>query len=1333
MKRILRGSTRIFILALLLTCGIGVLNSQPLAPRFTHLVIDDGLSQGAVGCIIQDRKGYMWFGTKDGLNRYDGYRFSIFKHDPSDLASLSDNAAMIHEDRAGRLWVGTPRMLNQFDQTTESFRRIDLGEKGSSGDHSGQNAINCICGDEQGKLWVGTAEGLVRYNPADGSFARYRADPRDAESLSGDNIRALLLDRSGVLWIGTLAGLDRINLRTNGPSVGGRIKPRFEHFTMRGAGYHGLTVDLIVSLFESRDSAIWIGTHAGLFRQNRTERAAGRFRFFPHATGAYAEPWRARITGMCEDLAGRIWFATPGHLGIFDPRTERYQYLSHDPRESGSISYNAILSVCADRSGKIWVGTNGKGIDIHDQHARRFSLFTGNADRPPFRTELSIHSILEDSDGSIWFAVNYLLCRLNRNTGACDTIPLRAEIYDLLLDRRNFLWIGTNLGLYRYAPDRRTRVLYTADPQRPGTLPEVPVRRLIEDKAGEVWCIAGHHLCRYGRERDRFESYLPLPGGRDDVTSLCESRPGLFWIGLADGGLLRYEPAGGKTIHYHHSPADSASLSMENVKCLLPDPRDPERTLWVGTAGGGLNRLDIQTGRFTRVTEKEGLPNNYIYGILADEWKHLWISSNRGLCRFNPALTGGKAFRTYLGTDGLQSNEFNSDSYHKGRSGELYFGGVNGLTWFFPSEIADNPYIPPIVFTDFLLLDRRVKFGTPDSPLRKPIGVTDTVILPSRENVFSIEFAALDFSRRGENLYAYRMEGFHDKWVQAGTHRMATFTNLDPGEYTFRVRGSNGDGVWNEQGAALHIIILPPWWRTRTAYGIYLVLLLAGVFVVDRFQRRRTIVRERAGAQMREAELRAVAAESQAKALQAENERRRSELARAEEFALIDDIVRGINKEFDLERLLQALLQHGMKLLPDAEKASILLLNREMREFTIAASIGYDPTTIRGICIPEEEMIRRYTGTSQEVGKGVYILKHLSDLPGEEALSGLPRAASLLIMAVEWEGTLRGYLVFDNLTASEAFDETDARRLKLLQEHAVAAIAKADSIHILQEKNQEILRTQEQLITQEKLASLGALTAGIAHEIKNPLNFVNNFSQFSIELVDELRAKLEPAEGSPASERAQSAGRILDELELYAKKINEHGVRADAIIRSMLQHSRAKAGERQKTNVNALLEENLNLAYHGMRAQFPGFNAAIERNFDPSMPPIPAVPQDISRVFLNIITNGFYAVYRKKMETGDADGFAPALSLRTRNAVDGIEVRIRDNGGGIPIAVHKKIFTPFFTTKPAGQGTGLGLSLSHDIIVKGHHGEIRFESEEGSFTEFIITIPRQDATAPQST
>jgi signal transduction histidine kinase len=438
---------------------------------------------------------------------------------------------------------------------------------------------------------------------------------------------------------------------------------------------------------------------------------------------------------------------------------------------------------------------------------------------------------------------------------------------------------------------------------------------------------------------------------------------------------------------------------------------------------------------------------------------------------------------------------------------------------------------------------------------------------------------------------------------------------------------------------------------------------------------------------------------------------------RNEELETIDRIVEILNSEVDLSSLMHAVLEQGMTLLPQAEKAVVFMYNPVKDAFVLADAIGYDFDRLAELNFTNEELYERYVASSSEVEPGIFLLRHDGELRGDDKLTALPQARSMLIMAVHFAMSRKdndGYLVFDNLRDVEAFTAADARRVKRYREHAITALAKARSMQAMVEKNEELLRTQEQLVVQQKLASLGQLTAGIAHEIRNPLNFMTNFALNANELVEEIRVGI--GTGEPVEE-------LLSELSLAASKIREHGNRANRIVEGMLMHARSQAGERQETPVNRLVQDAMHLAYHGMRANRPDFQVSLFSDFDPDVGSLNIVTADISRVVLSILDNAFYAVWKKAQSSDASAGYVPEVHTSTLRLPSQVEIRIRDNGLGISQDVLQHVFDPFFTTKPTGEGTGLGLSLSHDIVAKQHGGSMRADSVEGQWAEITIVLP----------
>jgi signal transduction histidine kinase/streptogramin lyase len=1155
--------------------------------RLDRIPSELGLSQNLITCLMQDRKGFLWLGTKDGLNRFDGYRFIVYQYDAYDSTSLSDSyITALLEDRAGRIWVGTQRGLNWFDRGAEVFHRLLPDSANPNGLRHPTISSNSIVEDEYGAIWIGTGDGLCRLTLPAGArnftgaqFVHFTHDSANPQSIKSPAVNNVVIDDSGAIWL-------------QAPTI-------YKLVPQGNSGHYTLTAvscapadslwqaalddpNTYRRILKGRNGKLWICGGAGLICWDVRTQKFTPYRFGDRLTQdqyfGYAGP-----RGMTEDHDGIIWIGTLIGLVRFDPSTQIFSEYRNQPGNAGNLPEHGLTEILEDRAGVLWFGSNGNGFYRYDPKAERFSRRRRDNQIALWRGA-SLRGIYETSypaPEGLWlgFASNRFY-RMNRLNGeltellAPPGIPNWGWMYSMVQDSASIpsrqnettLWIGASGGFLRaQCRDGRLEQVSFFDPE-----PDNPhireVFKVIQDRHGEIWITTKRSLCRFNQTTETFESYLFLlsddPAARNasEHVFVNEDRNGDFWLGTAEG-LLRFD-ANRKTFErFRNDPKNRASLSHNVVRAILPDPFEPERYLWAGTAGGGLNRFDRQTETFIHFTDKDGLPDNVVYAILDDEAGNLWMSTNYGISKFNPRT---RAFKNFDAKDGLQDNEFNSSSYFKSPSGELFFGGISGFNAFYPKDIQDNPHAPPVVFTGFQIFNKPISHKTPNSPLAQAITETREVTLSYEHKVFSFEFAALDFTAPAKNQYAYKMENFDADWQQAGTSRTATYTNLNPGAYVFRVKACNNDGVWNEEGAAIRIIITPPWWRTWWAYGFYALLLAAGVFVADRIQRRRVIAKERVQAEIREAELRAQTAEAQSQALQAENELKEVELRKAEEMKVA----------------YQAL---------------------------------------------------------------------------ENAL--------------------------ENLKA-----------------------------------------TQQQLVTQQKLASLGQLTAGIAHEIKNPLNFVNNFAALSVDLAKELEETLQPEKDKISPEKLATLEDILHHLKNNAEKINHHGKRADGIVRSMMMHSRGRTGQREMTDVNYLLDEAVNLTYHGLRAQDISFNVAIEKQYDETIGKIEVVPQDLQRVFLNIINNACYAAHEQKARLGE--GFSPKLSVHSKNLGDKIEIRIRDNGSGIPQDLREKIFNPFFTTKPAGQGTGLGLSISYDIIVQQHKGEIKVETEEGKFTEFVVRLPR---------
>ena len=829
---------------------IAALATAPLTAQervtFRHLTIADGLSQNVVSAIVQDRRGFMWFGTKDGLNRYDGYQFVVFRHDPFDSTSISDSEiTTLFEDSRGELWVGTRGGgVNRFDRARERFTRVNAGPA---------RDVVAIAEDPSGAIWVGAAgEGLFRLTlngRREVTVDRLVHSPADTTSLGDDRVRAVLIDRRGVLWVGTDAGLDRRE-----PSSG---RGAFTHLTVRSSAPLVLIDTAVTSLYEDSNSRLWIGSVPGI---SALDSARTSIRHYYHRYRTFRYGWGIAVS-LAEDPTGQLWVSTVSELMRLDPSTGVFTYFRHEPLNPESMN-DLPTRVYRDRSNVIWVGSNGYGINAYDPKANRFQTFRRPENWPSRLSGFSVYTLFEDLSGTLWIDAG-LLYRWNRTTGGLKSFETvssqpndfgNVAVWSIVEDPPGSLWTASVSGLYHYEIATGRFRQYRYDPADSAGLPEQAVYDVFRDRDGVIWAVTENFLVRLADpERGRFQIYRhkERPTARQWIfPSTIQDSSGALWFG-SDQGLTRFDPTTGAFRHFHHDPRVTESLSHDAIRAILPDPRQPGRYLWVGTAGGGLNRLDIQSGTFAHFTERDGLPNDVVYAILADSSGRLWLSTNKGLSRFDPTT---RQFRNYDVNDGLQSNEFNSGAAFRSRSGEMFFGGIYGFNYFRPEAVHDNPNVPAVVITGFRRGNRYETVRDSGTALRTTISETDTLRVSYRDAVLTFEFAALEYSAPAKNRYAYRMVGFNDVWFESGAVRAATYTNLPPGHYTFQVRASNNDGVWNEQGASLAILITPPWWRTWWAYALYGTLVLAALFGARRYEMNRLRLKARLEIQHVEAE-----------------------------------------------------------------------------------------------------------------------------------------------------------------------------------------------------------------------------------------------------------------------------------------------------------------------------------------------------------------------------------------------------------------------------------------------------------------------------------------------
>jgi PAS domain S-box-containing protein len=807
-------------------------SSQSDILQFENISTEQGLSQNTVTAILQDQQGFMWFGTEGGLNKYDGYQFSIYKHDPDDPQSLSSNViSSIFEDRDGTLWIGTIAGLDRLDRKTNMF--VNYLRDFPDSDNPSERSVLAINQDRSGVLWVGTdGGGLLAFNLKNNQFTIYKHDPNDPKTLIDNTIHSIYEDRDGTLWIGADQGLDRLD-----PATG-----EITHCNQNSTLVRSLIDNPVYAINEDSQGMMLLGTQKGLFQWNRTQNQINEYLHQPSILNSISDN---SIRCIFKDAQGTLWVGTRSGLDQFNESQKRFVHYKHNPNDFQSLISDSIRSVYEDQSGVIWIGTAGGGISKYARASHKFNLYKTTPGLSNSLSDNNIWSVYEDRNGMLWVGTfSAGLNKLDRKSGIVTVYknnPGEAnslsnnDIRAILEDQNGNLWVGTEHGgLERFDPQTGTFFHYQYNADDPGSLSSDSIFSIYEDHLGELWIgTEGGGLNMMDQTTGTFAHYQydandPFSLNNNDIRTIYEDSMGILWIGTF-GGVNLFDKRTNRFTAYRNDPGNASSLSSDLVMSIF---EDPEGIVWIGTIGGGLNRFDRTTQSFTHYTEKDGLPDNTVYGILAGSDGTLWLSTNKGISKFDPRR---ETFRNYDTSDGLQGNQFNPGAFFQSKYGEMFFGGTQGLNAFFPEQVTDNPIPPPLVITAFKKFNQTVQTDLQSN---------DTIKLSHRDSFISFEFAALDFNAPDKNQYAYMLDGFDTDWIQAGSRRYASYTNLPSGEYVFRVKGSNNDGVWNETGIAIPISVTPPFWQTWW-FATTGIVLLAGVITLG-FQQRVRAVKENA-------------------------------------------------------------------------------------------------------------------------------------------------------------------------------------------------------------------------------------------------------------------------------------------------------------------------------------------------------------------------------------------------------------------------------------------------------------------------------------------------------
>jgi len=1166
---------KIILLALLFSFA-GV-QAQYLKPYFNTISVENGLPEGFVVSSLQDNLGYMWLGTQNGLLRYDGYELKSYPiPDENGIPLVYCSIRLLHEDKNGKLWTYVrTNGLYCFDRQKDAFERVQLDDsdaniysdlylmewveeqKGDvhwllameeiqrkpclyafdestnkfekySSDSNAEHYVPMyengdIVKDAEGKIWLATDSLLSFFDPGSKSFVPWFVIPDSTKNLMVSGITTDPINKD-MLWITTyIPNLDNNNIPYDRPFYQLNTKTKayksYKHSENDPASIAG-NCNIILSDSLMR---MWFVTEKGISLFNPL---SGTFTNYSIDLPTTPTGIMSNIEVIASDKEENLWLAgSINGLFYLDVKTAKVTFHTHS-NTPGSLpdSPRGINKVFYDRSGTFWVSLPWRGIAYLDHQKSLFNpipIELPSSEMPGIISQDDFHVSGKHGD-SIFFVNNTSgLFEWDYKLNSFTRIELKnnevySQIRTVIVGGDGTFWIGSGgSGLFSYNPWDKSVEHFTHDPSDSTSLSSNLVTSVVENKEGILWIgTSDRGLCSFNKESGVFRSYpfvnnngmIQADNELDDnrVLFMTFDREGILWIGTNEGALNRFDT---------RTETFTSYLDQKGgFNCVVNIYEDSKWRLWAGTYLSGLYLAEKGTENKQRYCEQNGLLFNSVFGITEDNEGNIWTASSRGLSRLDPESNIIKNFHFPIGS--LRYN----DILFRETDGTIQLALINGIISFNPDNMNASTVPPTIVIE---------KLGYAKDGKRDTSIYTDgreLIELKYNENKINVQYVALHFANSEQNQYVYKLEGYDKEWIEAGTQRSATYTNLSPGKYTFNVKAGSSDGVWNEQVANFSVTILPPLWRTWWAYAVYGLIIIAIIVAIDRIQRRRL-----------------------------------------------------------------------------ADKASRATKEKELAQ-------------------------------AKEIEKAY----------------------------------------------------------------------------------KELKATQTQLIQSEKMASLGELTAGIAHEIQNPLNFVNNFSEVSKELLDEMREEVSQGNTEEVKD-------ISEDITQNLEKILHHGKRADAIVKGMLQHSRISSDEKEPTDINALADEYLRLAYHGLRAKDKSFNSDFNTDFDKNLPDVKVLPQDIGRVLLNLINNAFYAVSEAAAKA--TDPYKPMVEVSTKKLDKKIQITIRDNGNGIPDNIVDKIFQPFFTTKPTAEGTGLGLSMSYDIITKGHNGELKLHTKEGEGTEFIIVLP----------
>ncbi|OAQ40355.1 hypothetical protein A5893_05220 [Pedobacter psychrophilus] len=797
---------------LILICCLAFVAKAQDQIVFRNYSVADGLRSNTVWSITQDDQGYMWFGTKNGISRFDGYQFKSYQFDKQNKNSLSDNfihSILKFDDET--FWLGTESGVSILNLKKESFQDFKPLKN---------NLVFDIVRDSKGIVWIATkSNGLYRYNPKTKELKNFKATSQNS-GLSSNQIRKLALDKSGNLWIATFGnGLDKLNTSNF----------KFKNFRTENSG---LSNNFILTVYSDLDGNIWTGTlTGGLDFYNQKNNT---FKIYNKGKNSINDDI---VRSIYQPKRDKLYIGTEKGLNVLNIATGEFKAFTNQISNPLSISDNAVYSIFHDREGGVWVGTFFGGVNYFQEKGSEFELYYPTQE-PKSLFGSAVSSFLEDKPGYFWVGtedggLNYF----NSFDKTFKHYPFDSKqqnlsyhnIHTLFKDNEGNIWIGTFTGgLNIYNPKTGKVTQYKNDPKNPKSISNNSIYSIYQDLGGNIWVGTVKGLNLFNKETKDFTRIKEMGLAVNCIYSIYEDAAQNMWFGTYDSGIIGRNKESGDWLHFF-ADGKEGSISSNKVISMLDDYQG---NLWVGTDGGGLNKLDLRTHKFSAFDSRSDINANVIYGILQDNRHNLWISTNDGLYSFQPS---SKIVKHFTNWDYLQSRQFNYSAAYKASDGKLYFGGIRGFNAFYPDSITKSNIKTNVAFTNFQLFNQDVKVNDEDSPLKSPIGFAESIKLSNNQSVISFEYAALSYVAPRKILYAYKLDGFDKNWNYVGDQRKATFTNLPPGDYTFQVKASTDEHNWDVPISKISVTVKPPFYSSLFALFIYIIFTIAGFIAIRKY------------------------------------------------------------------------------------------------------------------------------------------------------------------------------------------------------------------------------------------------------------------------------------------------------------------------------------------------------------------------------------------------------------------------------------------------------------------------------------------------------------------